>query len=134
MAGSLNQFHAAVSPSRTFCYSELSSDCIKAMQQIDCVLVSVQNSLRVSPSLGCAVGSRMCALRLYDCVFVRFVCKYFESPGGVGRVRLFGEEARRLGPLVEQLLGREALSLRDVPDLETGNRGEEVEGGGWRRK
>ena len=50
-------------------------------------------------------------------VFVLVVCKYFESPGGVGRVGLFGEEARGLRPLVEQMLGRQALSLRDVSDL-----------------
>lgn len=43
---------------------------------------------------------------------------YLESPGGVRRVGLFGEETRGLGPLVEQMLGRQALSLRDVPDLE----------------
>lgn len=45
------------------------------------------------------------------------VCTYFKSPGGIGRVRLFGEETRGLGPLVEQVLGGQALSLRDVPDL-----------------
>lgn len=42
---------------------------------------------------------------------------YLESPGGVWRVGLFGEETRGLGPLVEQMLSRQALSLRDVPDL-----------------
>lgn len=44
--------------------------------------------------------------------------KYLDSPGGVRRVGVFREEARRLGPLVEQVLWREALGLGDVPDLQ----------------
>lgn len=42
---------------------------------------------------------RLC--RVHACVDV---CKYFESPGSVGRVGLFGEKTHGLGPLVEQRL------------------------------
>lgn len=61
-----------------------------------------------------------CMFRLF--VFVLVVCKYFESPGGVGSAGLFGEEARGLCPLVEQMLGGQALSLRDVSDLKKGKK------------
>lgn len=52
------------------------------------------------------------------CVCSAFVWKYFEPPGSVGRVGLFGEKTHGLGPLVEQVLRRQALSLRDVTDLD----------------